>query len=146
MLDSAMPRIQERVEVSGVMAGANALAVVDNVQHLEIHRQGHHGIDLLAPSMAEIAPEFRIEDIQVWRPDYAIPNMGSTRLFFQGFAGAVRAYVDAIAERRAPPFANEASLGAMRVIAAVLACPDGTTELAPGARPAPAATLARSLS
>ncbi len=131
MLDSAMPRIQERVEVSGVIEGGNALVVVDNVQSLEVHRQGHHGIDLLAPSMAEIAPHFHLEDIQIWRPDYGIPNMGQTRLFFQGFAGAVRAFVDAVAAGRAPPASNEASLGAMRVIAAVLARPDGTTELGP---------------
>ena len=62
---------------------------------LELHKEGRNGIDLLAPSLPEIAPDFDLQDIAIWRPDYGIPNMGQTRHFFQGFAGEVREFVDA---------------------------------------------------
>lgn len=127
MLDSSQPRIQERVEISGAYKGGNALIVVDNVQHMELHKQGHEAIDLLAPSMQEIEPVFNLDDIQVWRPDYAIPNMGQTRLFFQGFAGEVREFVNAILEKREPRPGTEDTLKAMRVIEAICAKPNGTT-------------------
>jgi myo-inositol 2-dehydrogenase/D-chiro-inositol 1-dehydrogenase len=131
MLDSSQPRIQERVEISGAMDGGNALVVVDNVQHLELHRQGRNGVDLLAPSMDRIEPGFDLADIQVWRPDYGIPNMGQTRLFFQGFAGIMREFVAAARDRRDPYPTPAAAIAAMRVVDAILRRPDGLTELAP---------------
>jgi predicted dehydrogenase len=129
VLDSAMPRIQERVEISGLMEGRNALAIVDNVQLLELHRSSEGGVDLLAPELAQIEPRMELADIQLWRPDYGIPNLGQTRQFFQGFVGAVREFTNAIRERRDPSPSPEEALEAMRVIEAVLNCPEGTTEL-----------------
>jgi predicted dehydrogenase len=115
--------------LSGAMDGASALIVVDNVQHMELHRHGLSGIDLLAPQMHEIEPTFDLNNIQMWRPDYAIPNMGQTRHFFQGFAGEIREFVSAILEKREPYPGTEDSLKAMRVIEAVCSNPDGFTKL-----------------
>jgi myo-inositol 2-dehydrogenase / D-chiro-inositol 1-dehydrogenase len=129
MLDGSQPRVQERVEISGCMDGANALLVVDNVQHLELHRQRSAGIDVLAPSMADIRPEFELSDIQVWRPDYGIPNMAQQRTFNQGFAGEVREFCDAILEKREPTPGNADALRAMRLVDALLKRPDGWTDL-----------------
>ncbi len=129
-LDSLMPRIQERIEVSGALNGDNALLVVDNVQHLELHRQGQGGVDLLASELAAIEPRLALQDIQSWRPDYGIPNLGQTRLFFQGFIGAIREFTAAIRERRDCWPSPEEGLQAMQVIEAVLRRPEGTTELA----------------
>lgn len=126
-LDSSQPRIQERVELSGAMDGGNALIIVDNVQHMELHKEGHHGIDLLAPQLDEIAPSFNIQDIQLWRPDYGIPNMGQTRHFFQGFAGEIREFVDAILDKREPDPGTDDASKAMRVIEAICLQPNGLT-------------------
>ena len=128
-LDSHMPRIQERIEISGLMEGGSCLAIVDNVQHLEVHRQKENGIDLLAETMSAIEPRFALSDIQVWRPDYAIPNMGQHRLLFQGFVGSVREFVTAVAEGRDCSPGPEEALEAMRVVAAVIERPEGTTTL-----------------
>ncbi|RED75702.1 myo-inositol 2-dehydrogenase/D-chiro-inositol 1-dehydrogenase [Cohnella phaseoli] len=130
-LDSSQPRIQERVELSGSIDGDNALIVVDNVQQMELHRQGHHGIDLLKPELYEIEPTFDLADIQMWRPDYGIPNMGQTRHFVQGFAGELREFVDAIIERRQPYPGTDDVLKAMRVIDAIAARPNGYSDLQP---------------
>jgi myo-inositol 2-dehydrogenase/D-chiro-inositol 1-dehydrogenase len=146
MLDSSQPRIQERLEISGALPGAgggNALLVVDNVQHLELHRQGQSGVDLIAPSLERIEPTFDLADIQLWRPDYGIPNMGQTRLFFQGFAGAVREFVAAVRDGRDPWPSPEDAVATMRVVDAILRRPDGVTELAASASPAPASRQAR---
>jgi myo-inositol 2-dehydrogenase/D-chiro-inositol 1-dehydrogenase len=127
MLDGSQPRIQERVEISGTMDGNNALLVMDNVEHLELHRQKHNGVDLLAPTLDAVQPQFELSDIQVWRPDHGLPNMGQTRHFNQGFAGEVREFINAILEkRRAVPGAVE-SLAVMRLIEAIAAKPDGET-------------------
>jgi len=131
MLDSSQPRIQERVEISGVIDGKNALVIVDNVQHMELHTEGSDAsfVDVLAPTMQEIEPRAGFGGISVWRPDYALPNMGQTRHFFQGFAGEAREFVDAIREKRAAYSSNDDILGAMRVIETVLAKPNGYSEV-----------------
>jgi predicted dehydrogenase len=58
MLDASQPRIQERVELSGSIDGKNALIVIDDVCHMELHKEGRDGIDVIAPSLAEITPDF----------------------------------------------------------------------------------------
>jgi predicted dehydrogenase len=129
MLDSSQPRIQERIELSGAMGGNNALIVVDNVEHMELHRQGQRGVDLLQPNLWEIAPEFDLADISVWRPDYGIPNMGQTRHFFQGFAGEIREFADAILERREPYPPMDEAVHVMEIVEAICARPDGVSDL-----------------
>jgi predicted dehydrogenase len=94
---------------------------------MELHKEGRNGIDLLAPSLPEIDPDFDLGDISVWRPDYGIPNMGQTRHFFQGFAGEVREFVDAVRERREPYPGTADCLKAMRVIDAILRNPHGSS-------------------
>ena len=129
MLDSSQPRIQEHVEISGSMNGGSALIVVHNVQEMELHHQGHDGIDLLAPSMAEIDPVFNLDDIKVWRPNYGLPNMGQNSAFFGGFAGEVREFIDAILENREPYPGTDDTIKAMQVIDAILRNPNGTVDL-----------------
>ena len=119
MLDASQPRIQERFEISGTCDGGNALLVVDNADHMEFHRQGRNGIDVLAP-LPDIDPQFDLADIQMWRPDNGIPNMGQTRHFFQGFAGEVREFANAIMEKREPYPNGAESLKTMRVISEIL--------------------------
>ncbi len=128
-LDSSQPRIQERIEISGVMDEANALIVVDNVQHLELHRGNDSGVDVCVPSLTEIEPCVPLGVLAIWRPDYAIPNMGQQRHFFQGFTGAVREFVEAVKARRDPSPSPEEAPWAMEVVDAVTRTPDGTTEL-----------------
>lgn len=123
------PRIQEHVEISGVIGGKNGYFVVDNIAHLELHTAGLGGVDLLAPDLPLIQPEFKLEDIQVWRPDFAIPNMGQNSLFLNGYAGEIREFVDAIREKRIPAAGNREALQALRVIEAIYQQPNGTVEL-----------------
>ena len=137
MLDSSQPRIQEHVEISGAMDGGNALVVMDNVHQMELHRQGMNGIDLVTwsdkgactPELHEIAPKCDLADIQMWRPDYGIPNMGQNSAFLQGYAGEVREFADAIVDRREPWPGTDDTLKAMRVIEAIINKPDGTTKI-----------------
>ena len=132
-LDSSQPRVQERVEISGVMDGDNALIVVDNVQHMELHTQGGRGTDLRR-DLFEIDPDFDLADIRIWRPDFSIPNMAQSRLFFQGFAMEVREFVDAILEGREPCPGTEDTLKAMRVLDVIARNPDSGREIpVPGA-------------
>lgn len=128
LLLGTQARIQERLEMSGAMDGKPAFFVVDNVANMELHTQGRNGIDVLAPTMDAINPQFDLPDIQVWRPDYGIPNMGQTRHFVQGFAGEVREFCNAIIEKRQPNPGMDEQLNVMRVIEAIAARPDGVTE------------------
>ena len=130
-LDASQPRIQEHVEISGSMDGKNALLTFDNVDHMELHRQTHpsRGIDVLAPTLADIAPAFNLADIQRWRPDYALPNCGQTRHFIQGFAGEVREFCDAVIDKREPYPSMDDVINTMRVIDAISKNPDGATQL-----------------
>ena len=125
----AQARIQERLEMSGILDGQPAFFVVDNVMHLELHRQGQAGVDVLAPTLEQIQPTFDLQDIQIWRPDYGIPNMGQTRHFVQGFAGEVREFCSAIRENREGNPSMEESLCVMRLIESISRNPDGTTDL-----------------
>lgn len=129
LLDGSQPRIQEFVEISGQMDGSNALIRIDNVMSFELHRARLSGVDLAVKDPLQVNPQFDLSDIQVWRPDYGIPNMGQDRQFAQGFAGEVREFCTAILEKRQPYPSTDDSLKAMQVIEAISACPDGTTEL-----------------
>jgi len=77
-----------------------------------------------------INPKVHLEGIQVWRPDYAIPNAQQTRHFIQGFAGEVREFIDAIIEKREPYPGTEDALKAMIVIDAIVGNPNKTVQLA----------------
>ena len=130
MFDSSQPRIQEKVQISGTWDGGNALAIVDNVQRLELHRQCRNGIDFTG-DMTAIDPDFDIGDIPMWRPGLRPAQHGPKPTVFQGFAGEVREFVNAILEKREPYPGTDDALKAMRVIDAILSNPDGTTHLAP---------------
>jgi predicted dehydrogenase len=131
-------RIQEHVEITGTMDDKNAMFVVDNVQHMELHTEGLNGIDLIAckdgewgtPELYEIEPQFDLDDVKVWRPDYAIPNQGQNSPWLVGYAQEIREFAEAIVQKRQPYPTTEDTLKAMRVIEAVTANPNGTTSLA----------------
>jgi myo-inositol 2-dehydrogenase/D-chiro-inositol 1-dehydrogenase len=120
MLGCHGPRIQEHVELSGVMNGKHSCFVVDDIIKMELHSAGQGGVDVLVPELYDIRPQFDLDDIRVWRPDFGIPNMGQNSLFLAGYAGEIREFVDAILERRIPNGGNEDALKAMRVIDEVL--------------------------
>lgn len=128
MLDASQPRIQDRLELSGVMDGRNALIVVDNVDRMELHLGTHDGTDLNRDITA-IDPKIQLDGIQVWRPDYAIPNTQQTRHFVQGFAGEMREFVEAIAQGREAYPSTEDTVKAMAVIDAVIRSPSGTVQV-----------------
>ena len=128
MLGCHGPRIQEHVEISGVMDGKDGCFVVDDIIQMELHTAGRSGVDL-TPSLPEIAPTFDLDDIKVWRPDFGLPNMGQNSPFLCGYAGEIREFVDAILDKRQPTPGGEECLAAMQVIDAILKKPDGTTKL-----------------
>jgi len=127
MLGCHGPRIQEHVELSGVIDGKDGYYVVDDIIHLQEHTAGLGGVDVIAPSLAEIAPQFDLQDIRTWRPDYGIPNMGQNTPFLAGYAGEIREFVDAIIEKREPWTGADEALKAMRVIDVLLQHPEGGT-------------------
>lgn len=137
VLGSAV-RIQEHVEITGMMEGKSAVFYVDNVQHMEMHTAGRNGIDLVCDKkgnwgerqLYEIEPDFDLQDIQVWRPDYALPNMGQNSPFLVGYAGEIHEFAEAILEKREPYPSTDDTVKAMEVIDAVSSNPNGTTKLA----------------
>jgi predicted dehydrogenase len=132
MLGCHGPRIQERVEISGLIDRKHGYYAVDDIIHLEEHTAGLNGIDVLAPSLPQIEPVFDLSDIRTWRPDFAIPNMGQNSAFLAGYAGEIREFVDAIIEKRMPDTGGEEGLKAMRVIDVLLRHPEGGTFVVQG--------------
>ncbi|MCL2701536.1 MAG: Gfo/Idh/MocA family oxidoreductase [Phycisphaerae bacterium] len=123
------PRIQEHVELYGQMDGKDGYFAIDNVLNMELHTAGQGGVDIVAPTFAQIAPTFDMDDIKVWRPDLGIPNMAQCSTFAGGYAGEIREFVNAIREgRRATP-SNEDVIPVMKVVDAVLKKPNGRTVL-----------------
>jgi predicted dehydrogenase len=128
MLGCHGPRIQEHVEITGVMNGKHGYFVIDNITHLALHTAGQGGVDVLAPEMYEIRPTYDLDDIKTWRPDMGIPNMGQNSLFLNGYAGEIREFVDAIVEGREPSPGSADAVKALRVIDAVTQRPNSTVE------------------
>ena len=138
VLGSAV-RIQEHVEITGVFDGKPAVFVADNVQRMELHTDGAATASTWSPSgtasgarpeLYEITPEFDLDDIKVWRPDYALPNQGQNSPWLVGYAGEIREFGEAILEKREPYCGTEDTLKAMRVIEAVADKPNGTSRVA----------------
>lgn len=136
VLGSAV-RIQEHVELTGVFDGKAAVFVSENVQSLELHTMGRNGIDLVTwdkngvhcPELYEISPDFDLDDIKVWRPDYALPNQGQNSPWLVGYAGEIREFGEAILQKREPYCGTDDTLKAMRVIEAVATKPNGTSKV-----------------
>ena len=96
------PRVQERVEISG----ERALIVVDNVVNLEVYRSTRNGIEA----------GFEMSDIEIYRPDFAIPCQDQNSLWFQGYAGEVVHFADSILAGRAPSPNISDGVAAMRIV------------------------------
>ncbi len=105
------------------------MSTATKTEPLELHTAGQNGIDVGAPTLPEIQPTFDLDDIKVWRPDLGIPNMGQCSTFAGGYAGELRAFVDAVLNGTRPEPSNEQCLPVMQVVDAVLGKPNGTSQL-----------------
>ena len=99
---SQEPRIKERVE----LVGEGELVVVDNVVDLQYFRH-------VDPSRNFSGD---IYDIQVIRPDFAIPSQAQSSLFLQGYAGEFIDFAQAIQQGRAPIATIDDGVMAMRLV------------------------------
>ena len=96
------PRVQERVEITG----EGSLITIDNVVNLEVHRPHHDGI----------TPGFDLSDIQIYRPDFAIPCQDQNSLWFQGYADEVVHFAESILAGKAPVPNIDDGVAAMRIV------------------------------
>lgn len=105
------PRIKEHVEI----VGEGELIVVDNVIELEYHRR-------VAPHRNFTSS---IHDIQLVRPDFAIPNAHQNTLFLQGYAGIMVDFATSLARGLKPAVTIEDGVAAMRLVDLFLNNPPG---------------------
>lgn len=99
---SQEPRIKERVE----LVGEGELVVVDNVVELQYFRH-------VDPSRNFTSDLY---DLQVVRPDFAIPSQAQNSLFLQGYVGEFVDFADAIRQNRAPNSTIDDGVMAMRLV------------------------------
>lgn len=99
---SQEPRIKERVE----LVGEGELVVVDNVVELQYFRY-------VDPSRNFTSDLY---DLQVIRPDFAIPSQAQNSLFLQGYVGEFVDFADAIRSNRAPRATIDDGVMAMRLV------------------------------
>lgn len=107
---SQEPRVKEHVELTG----EGEVVVVRNVIELEYHRR-------VSPTRLFTSD---LHDVQLLRPDFAIPNPEQNTLFLQGYAGEIQEFARACLEDRAPSVTISDGVAAMR-LAEILA--DGRT-------------------
>ncbi len=100
--NSQEPRIKERVE----LVGEGELVIVDNVVELQYFRK-------VDPSRNFTSDLY---DLQVIRPDFAIPSHAQSSLFLQGYAGELIDFAEAIQHRRAPVASIHDGVMAMRFV------------------------------
>ncbi|NUN98088.1 MAG: Gfo/Idh/MocA family oxidoreductase, partial [Candidatus Omnitrophica bacterium] len=96
------PRLKERLEV----VGEGAFVAVNNLVELEYHRR------------VEARRHFTndLGDIDLVRPDFAIPNLNQNTLFLQGYADELKEFASAVLEKRAPSVTIEDGVEAMRLM------------------------------
>ncbi len=114
-LDAHQPRLHERLEVAG---GGNLL-IVDNMMFLE-HHKGTLGT---GPNRVD----FKMDDIQVWRPEFALPGVMQV---VQGYVGEVREFANAILEGRPSAVNAQDVYESMRLVEAIERVGEGTIDLA----------------
>jgi predicted dehydrogenase len=110
------PRIKERVE----LVGEGEVVVVDNVIELQYFRR-------VDPSRLFTSDLY---DLQVVRPDFAIPSLAQNSLFLQGYAGEIIDFAEALLEYRAPAATIDDGVMAMRMIDLLSNHTSGTFTLA----------------
>lgn len=99
---SQEPRIKERVE----LVGEGELVVVDNVVDLQYFRH----VDPIRNFSSDIY------DVQVVRPDFAIPSQTQNSLFLQGYAGEFIEFIHAIQHNATPSATIDDGVMAMRLV------------------------------
>ncbi|NUM54897.1 MAG: Gfo/Idh/MocA family oxidoreductase [Candidatus Hydrogenedentes bacterium] len=98
---SQEPRVKEHVEITG----EGEVVVVRNVIELEYHRR-------VSPTKLFTSD---LHDVQLLRPDFAIPNPEQNTLFLQGYAGEMQEFASACIEERAPSVTIADGVQAMRL-------------------------------
>lgn len=98
---SQEPRVKEHVEITG----EGEVVIIRNVIELEYHR-------CISPTKLFTS---ELHDVQLLRPDFAIPNPEQNTLFLQGYAGEIQEFARACLEDRAPSVTIDDGLRAMRL-------------------------------
>lgn len=114
-VSSQEPRVKERVE----LVGEGELVVVRNVVELEYHRR-------VSPMRLFHSD---LHDVQLLRPDFAIPNPDQNTLYLQGYAGELIEFADACLENRPPSVTIDDGVAAMRMVEVLATGKTGTLEL-----------------
>lgn len=96
------PRMKEHVEI----VGEGELVIIDNVVELEYHRR-------VEPTRNFVSS---IHDIQVVRPDFAIPNAHQSTLFLQGYAGQMIDFATSLLNGKSPAVTIADGVAAMRLV------------------------------
>jgi len=117
-MSSQEPRVKEHVE----LAGEGELVVVRNVVELEYHRR-------VSPTRLFQAD---LHDVQLLRPDFAIPNPDQNTLYLQGYAGELTEFAKACLENRVPSVTIDDGVAAMRLVDLLAKGESGTFELEGG--------------
>ncbi len=112
---SQEPRVKEHVEITG----EGEVVIVRNVIELEYHRR-------VSPKRLFTSD---LHDVQLLRPDFAIPNPEQNTLFLQGYAGEIQEFANACLENRAPAVTIEDGVRAMRLVELLASNTSGTFDL-----------------
>ncbi|GMV91205.1 MAG: hypothetical protein AMXMBFR82_09830 [Candidatus Hydrogenedentota bacterium] len=112
---SQEPRVKESVE----LVGEGELVLVRNVIELEYHRR-------VSPTRLFHSD---LHDVQLLRPDFAIPNPDQNTLYLQGYAGELIEFANACLENRAPSVTIDDGVAAMRLVNLFASGKTGTFEL-----------------
>ncbi len=114
-MSSQEPRVKEHVE----LVGEGELVVVRNVVELEYHRR-------VSPTRLFHSD---LHDVQLLRPDFAIPNPDQNTLYLQGYAGEIIEFAKACLEDRAPTVTIDDGVAAMRLVELLSEGKNGTFDL-----------------
>lgn len=112
---SQEPRVKEHVEITG----EGEVVIVRNVIELEYHRR-------VSPTRLFTSD---LHDVQLLRPDFAIPNPEQNTLFLQGYAGEIQEFANACLENRAPAVTIEDGVRAMWLVELLASNKSGTFDL-----------------
>ena len=115
IMSSQEPRVKEHVE----LVGEGELIVIRNVIELEYHRR-------VSPTRLF---QSDLHDVQMLRPDFAIPNPDQNTLYLQGYAGELIEFANACLEDRPPSVTIDDGVAAMRMVELLAKGKTGTFEL-----------------
>lgn len=114
-MSSQEPRVKEQVEI----VGEGELIVVRNLVELEYHRR-------VSPTRLFTSD---IHDVELLRPDFAIPNRDQNTLYLQGYAGELIEFAQACLEGRAPAVTIDDGVTALRLAELLGSVRSGTFDI-----------------